>query len=190
MFIQTETTPNPDTIKFLPGKDVSPAQNFEFRNADDASISPLAALVLGLDNVVGVFLGSDFISVSKSEAAEWVLLKPRIMAAIMDFYSSGAPVIAEGTEHTVKSAPKIDENLSDEDKQIVGTIIELLDERIRPAVAQDGGDIIFHQYKDGIVYLEMHGACSGCPSSTITLKAGIENMLKHYIPEVLEVRPV
>jgi Fe-S cluster biogenesis protein NfuA len=190
MFIQTETTPNPDTIKFIPGKEVSPAQNYEFRAGNDTSASPLADALLALQDIEGVFLGADFISVSKSSKTEWVLLKPRIMASIMDFYSSGAPVIANAANVSNNNAPKIDENLSDEDKQIVSTIIELLDERIRPAVAQDGGDIIFHQYKEGIVYLEMHGACAGCPSSTITLKAGIENMLKHYIPEIVEVRPV
>lgn len=190
MFIQTETTPNPDTIKFIPGKEVSPAQNYDFRSKDDASISPLAESLMSLDHVIGVFLGRDFISVTKDRKTDWVLLKPRIMANIMDFYSSAAPIIMSDSAQQTKTSHITNEALSKEDKQIVTTIIELLDERIRPAVAQDGGDIIFHQYKDGIVYLEMHGACSGCPSSTITLKAGIENMLKHFVPEVTEVRPV
>jgi Fe-S cluster biogenesis protein NfuA len=195
MFIQTETTPNPDTLKFIPGQDVSPSQNYDFRSEESASSSPLATRIISLDGITGVFLGADFISISKQEQIDWVMLKPRIMSAIMDHYTSGEPVIqnnseqADGESTNAHGQVNLDE-LSEDDKNIVTTIIELLDDLIRPAVAQDGGDIIFHRYEDGMVYLEMHGACSGCPSSTITLKAGIENMLQHYIPEVQEVRPV
>lgn len=185
MFIQTETTPNPDTIKFLPGQTVSASGNFDFRTPEDAEISPLAARLYNLDGVTGVFLGRDFLSVTKDPSVEWLMMKPRILAAIMDHYASGRPAVNDGAS----AASSEGGATRPEDEPIIATIKELLDTRIRPAVAQDGGDIIFHRYEDGIVYLEMHGACSGCPSSTVTLKSGIENMLRHYIPEVVEVRP-
>ncbi len=185
MFIQTETTPNPETVKFLPGQPVSESGNFDFKTPEDARISPLASRLYNLDGVTGVFLGRDFISVTKDPTVEWLMMKPRILAAIMDHYTSGRPAIDEGVVNDGGNGAQASRP---EDEPIVQTIKELLDSRIRPAVAQDGGDIIFHRYEDGIVYLEMHGACSGCPSSTVTLKAGIESMLKHYIPEVVEVR--
>lgn len=190
MFIQTETTPNPNVIKFLPGQAVSPQKNYDFKTPEDAQISPLATNIYTLEGIVGVFLGNDFISVSKDPSVEWLSVKPQVLSAIMDHYTNGAPIINEGADTSeAGNAEQQDEApLSEEDALIVKTIKELLDLRIRPAVAQDGGDIIFHRYEDGIVYLEMHGACSGCPSASITLKSGIENMLKHYIPEVQEVR--
>jgi Fe-S cluster biogenesis protein NfuA len=191
MFIQTETTPNPEVIKFLPGQAVSPMQNYDFKTSDEAEISPLASRIFTLDGVNSVFLGSDFISVGKDEALEWVMLKPRILAAILDHFTSGAPVINgddAASKENLQKKTAADFGVTGDEAHIVDTILELLATRIRPAVAQDGGDIIFHRYDQGIVYLEMHGACAGCPSSTVTLKAGIENMLRHYIPEVTEVR--
>lgn len=192
MFIQTETTPNPDSLKFIPGQPVSPDKNYDFRDQDAAALSPLATRIIQLDGIEGVFLGSDFISVSKDSATDWVMLKPRIMSAIMDHYTSGLSIVENSeSSHSDENPSSVNiEDYSEDDQHIVKTIVDILDQRVRPAVAQDGGDIIFHRYEDGIVFLEMHGACSGCPSSTITLKAGIENMLQHYIPEVQEVRAV
>ena len=184
MFIQTESTPNPATLKFLPGQTVLDLGTADFPNAEAARTSPLAARIFASGNVTGVFFGNDFVTVTKADAAEWDHIKPAILGAIMEHYQSGAPVIegeqgASGhKEHT------------GEDGDIVRQIKELLDTRVRPAVAQDGGDITFHGFDRGIVYLHMQGACAGCPSSTLTLKMGIENLLRHYIPEVLEVRPV
>jgi len=181
MFIQTEETPNPSTLKFIPGLIVMPEGTADFRGAESAGRSPLAKSLFALPGIEGVFLGSDFISVTKAAPAEWFTVKPAVLAAIMDHFTAGLSVIEEA-EATLADAP--------EDSEIVVQIKEILDARVRPAVAQDGGDIVFHDFTDGVVYLEMHGSCSGCPSSTATLKAGIENMLRYYIPEVREVRAV
>lgn len=186
MFIQTEPTPNPATLKFIPGKTVLGDGTVDFRDKSEATTSPLAQRLFGVDGVAGVFLGSDFISVTKNEADEWQHIKPAILGAIMEHFMSGAPVIADGEgtgEQTL-------EDYDAKDEDTVKTIKELLDTRVRPAVANDGGDIMFRGFKDGVVFLHMRGACSGCPSSTATLRHGIENLLKHFIPEVQEVRPV
>jgi Fe-S cluster biogenesis protein NfuA len=185
MFIQTEATPNPATLKFLPGQPVVSGTPREFRSAEEASASPLAARLFGIKGVSGVFLGGDFITVTKA-AGEWQHLKPAILGVIMDHYLSGQPILLnEGLDKASG-----EEEIEAGDEQIVATIKELLDTRVRPAVAQDGGDITFHGYKQGVVFLNMRGSCSGCPSSTATLKHGIENLLRHFIPEVKEVRPL
>ena len=183
MFIQTESTPNPATLKFLPGQSVLEMGAADFPNADSAAKSPLAARVFAVSGVTGVFLGTDFVTVTKADDIEWQHIKPAILGAIMEHYQSGAPAIeGEGqAAHASQDGP---------DGDIVSQIKELLDTRVRPAVAQDGGDITFHGFDRGVVYLHMKGACAGCPSSTLTLKMGIENLLRHYIPEVTEVRPV
>ena len=184
MFIQTEATPNPATLKFIPGEPVVTGAPRDFRTADEADVSPLAARLFTVNGVTGVFLGADFITVTKSDG-DWQHLKPAILGVIMEHYLSGAPVLNEG------DADMPTEEFFDEgDEEIVSTIKELLDTRVRPAVAQDGGDITFHGFKEGVVFLQMKGACQGCPSSTATLKHGIENLLRHFIPEVAEVRPV
>ncbi|MBV1902183.1 MAG: NifU family protein [Marinosulfonomonas sp.] len=184
MFIQTESTPNPATLKFLPGQTVLETGTADFPTADTASKSPLAQRIFGVDGVTGVFFGNDFVTVVKTEATEWDHIKPAVLGAIMEHFQSGQPVL-EGesgdTGHAAHDGP---------DSAIVDQIKELLDTRVRPAVAQDGGDITFHGFDQGVVFLHMQGACAGCPSSTLTLKMGIENLLRHYIPEVLEVRPV
>lgn len=181
MFIQTETTPNPATLKFIPGRAVMGEGTAQFATAETAEgKSPLAQRLFGVPGVTGVFLGGDFISVTKDGAQDWFQLKPSLLAAIMEHYTSGRPVVLE----QAKAVSGGDEA----DSETVAAIKELIETRVRPAVAQDGGDIIFEHFEDGVVYLQMHGACSGCPSSTATLKAGIENMLRHYIPEVVEVR--
>jgi Fe-S cluster biogenesis protein NfuA len=185
MFIQTEATPNPATLKFLPGQPVVTGGPREFRSAEAAGKSPLAARLFTIDGISGVFLGGDFITVTK-KSGEWQHLKPAILGVIMEHYLSGEPVIAD--DEPVKAAGA--ENFDAGDRDIVATIKELLDTRVRPAVAQDGGDITFQGYKEGVVFLNMKGSCSGCPSSTATLKHGIENLLRHFIPEVKEVRPV
>lgn len=183
MFIQTEATPNPATIKFLPGKPVVTNGVFDFKSLEDAGNSPLAQRLFGLQGVSGIFLGSDFVSVSKADDTDWSMLKPMVLGALMEHFSTGQPIVldAEGGD---KSA------ISEDDDPLVVQIKQLIEERVRPAVMMDGGDIIFNSFDDGVVYLEMRGACSGCPSSTMTLKSGIENMLKHFVPEVTEVRPV
>jgi Fe-S cluster biogenesis protein NfuA len=183
MFIQTEDTPNPQTLKFSPGVPVMETGTAFFTSVDDAGVSPLAIELFGITGVSAVFLGSDFITVTRNEVHEWNTLKPLILTAIMDHFVSGKPVFIAG-DKTASSAPAEDES------ELVTQIRELIDTRVRPAVAQDGGDIIFRGFKDGIVQLELHGACSGCPSSTATLKGGIENMLKHYVPEVIAVEAV
>jgi Fe-S cluster biogenesis protein NfuA len=180
MFIETEQTPNPASLKFLPGRAVMPAGTANFTSAEACDRSPLAQRLFGVPGVVGVFLGADFVSVSKDDAEDWYRLKPAVLGAIMDHFTAGAPVFLG----------EVDADDTEEDDEIVTQIKELLETRVRPAVAQDGGDIIFHRFEDGVVYLQMHGSCSGCPSSTATLKAGIENMLRHYVPEVTEVRAV
>jgi Fe-S cluster biogenesis protein NfuA len=182
MFIQTEQTPNPATLKFLPGRTVMESGTANFTTADAAQRSPLAVRLFEIESVTGVFLGSDFVTVTKDEPADWYKLKPEILGAIMEHFTAGKPVIlAEAA-----AAPAA----AEEDDEIVVQIKELLETRVRPAVAMDGGDILFHDFQDGIVYLHMQGSCSGCPSSTATLKAGIENMLRHYIPEVQAVQAV
>ena len=185
MFIQTESTPNPATLKFLPGQDVLEVGTADFPTSESASSSPLASRLFAVDGVSGVFMGLDFVTVTKSDVVEWDHIKPAILGAIMEHYQSGAPAV-EGAG----TAGHTDHDSDGEDAQIVGQIKELLDTRVRPAVAQDGGDITFHGFDRGVVYLHMKGACAGCPSSTLTLKMGIENLLRHYIPEVSEVRPV
>lgn len=184
MFIQTESTPNPATLKFLPGQTVLDMGTADFPSADAAEKSPLAKRIFAVSGVDAVFFGNDFVTVTKTEATEWDHIKPAILGAVMEHYQSGQPVI-EGEQAASGHAEH-----TGEDAEIVGQIKELLDTRVRPAVAQDGGDITFHGFDRGIVYLHMQGACAGCPSSTLTLKMGIENLLRHYIPEVVEVRPV
>jgi Fe-S cluster biogenesis protein NfuA len=183
MFIQTEQTPNPASLKFLPGRAVTGTGTANFPTAEGAERSPLAQRLFEIDGVTGVFLGSDFVTVTKGDFADWYMLKPSILGAIMEHYAAGRPVLLSDESSAVADAD------GDED-DIVSQIRELLDTRIRPAVAQDGGDIIFDSYADGVVNLHLQGSCSGCPSSLMTLKAGIENMLRHYIPEVQEVRAV
>lgn len=179
MFIQTETTPNPMTLKFIPGQEVLASGSADFPDADAAGGSPLAQRLFEVDNVERVFFGTDFISVTKSDV-EWAHLKPAILGVIMEHFTAGLPVMdqADGADS------------GEDDSDTVRQIKELLDTRVRPVVAQDGGDIVYHGFEDGIVFLHMQGACAGCPSSAITLKHGIENMLKHYIPEVTEVQQV
>jgi len=186
MFIQTEATPNPATLKFIPGRPVLGDGTLEFRNPDETEGSPLAARLFEIDGVTGVFFGSDFISVTKSEG-EWQHLKPAILGAIMEHFQSGDPVTAGGQTGYSETEGEF---FAPEDADTVNTIKELLETRVRPAVAQDGGDITFHGYRNGVVFLHMRGACSGCPSSTATLRHGIENLLRHFIPEVQEIRPV
>ncbi len=181
MFIQTEDTPNPLTMKFLPGRTVMDSGTANFPDSDSADISPLARRLFDVAGVTGVFLGRDFISVTRSPENDWQMMKPVLLGVIMEHFVTGAPVMSV----------RMDEPASDEaDSEVVAQIKELLDTRVRPAVAQDGGDIVFHSYRNGVVSLAMQGACHGCPSSTMTLKMGIENLLKHYIPDVVEVRPV
>lgn len=186
MFIQTEPTPNPSTLKFIPGKTVLADGTVDFRGAQEAVHSPLAQRLFAIDGITGVFLGSDFISVTKGET-EWQHLKPAILGAIMEHYMSGAPVV-EGAAASGDAA--VEGEYDPKDEETVKTIKELLETRVRPAVANDGGDITFHGFKDGIVYLHMRGACAGCPSSTATLRGGIERLLQHFCPDVHEVRPV
>ena len=185
MFIQTEQTPNPATLKFLPGCPVMDSGTANFTSAEAARISPLAERLFSLPAVTGVFLGTDFVTVTKTEEEDWYRLKPAILAVIMEQFTAGRPVLIGPPAGSATAVAG-----EDEEDEVVAQIKELLETRVRPAVAQDGGDIIFHDFEDGVVYLQMQGSCSGCPSSTATLKAGIENMLRHYIPEVLEVRAV
>jgi Fe-S cluster biogenesis protein NfuA len=185
MFIQTETTPNPATLKFLPGRTVLASGTLEMRDKAEAAKSPLAERLFDVQNVSSVFFGSDFITVTKSDG-EWPQLKPAILGVIMEHYMSGAPLLADD----VQPAAAADEFFDAKDAETVATIKDLIETRVRPAVAGDGGDITFRGYKEGIVYLNMQGACSGCPSSTATLKHGIQNLLRHFVPEVVEVRPM
>lgn len=185
MFIQTEATPNPATLKFLPGREVVDGEPRDFRTVESAVISPLAAALFEVPGVEGVFLGSDFISVT-NHGAEWSHIKPAILGVIMEHFLSGKPVIADGTE----AAEAGEEFFEPEDSETVEVIKELLSTRVRPAVAMDGGDITFKGFKSGTVYLHMQGACSGCPSSTATLKSGIENLLRHFVPGVEAVQQV
>ena len=185
MFIQTESTPNPATLKFLPGQTVLEAGTADFPSADAAQSSPLAQRIFAVNGVTGVFFGNDFVTVTKDDTVQWDHIKPAILGAVMEHYQSGQPVMGAGADAASGHAEH-----SGEDSEVVNQIKELLDSRVRPAVAQDGGDITFHGFDRGVVYLHMQGACAGCPSSTLTLKMGIENLLRHYIPEVTEVRPV
>ncbi len=180
MYIQTEETPNPNALKFIPGEAVLKTGTLFIANRDDAHRSPLAQTLFRIPNVEAVFLGSDFITVTKSEDARWEILKPMILTEIMDFYVSGKQI---------ETAQNV-ESVEEEKDPVIRQIKELIETRVRPAVAQDGGDIIYKGFVDGVVQLELHGSCSGCPSSTATLKDGIENMLKHYIPEVQSVEAV
>lgn len=186
MFIQTETTPNPATLKFLPGRTVMENGTAYYPEPESAAASPLAQRLFAIDGVKEVFLGPDFITVAKSEDREWYLLKPAILGVVMEHFVAGRPVV---TGDALQDDTGADDEDGEED-EIVTQIKELLDARVRPAVAMDGGDIVFRGFEKGIVYLVMQGACAGCPSSTATLKIGIENMLRHYIPEVVEVRAV
>lgn len=186
MFIQTETTPNPATLKFLPGRSVLGEGTLDLRSAEDADLSPLAQRLFDVRGVSAVMLGSDFVTVTKADS-EWPQIKPAVLGAIMEHFMSGAPVLSEGVKPDVSDG---DEFFDAKDGEIVATIKELLETRVRPAVANDGGDITFRGFEDGVVFLNMKGSCSGCPSSTATLKNGIENLLKHFVPEVAEVRAV
>lgn len=181
MFIQTEQTPNPATLKFLPGRVVMESGTADFPSSESATRSPLAERLFGIDGVAGVFFGSDFVTVTKRHDQDWHVLKPAILGVIMEHFTAGRPIL---------NAAAADAQSAEEDDEVVAQIKELIETRVRPAVAQDGGDIIFRGFEDGIVYLHMQGSCSGCPSSTATLKAGIENMLRHYVPEVVEVRAI
>jgi Fe-S cluster biogenesis protein NfuA len=187
MFIQTETTPNPQTLKFLPGREVMASGTADFPNPSSASLSPLASSIFGVDGVARVFLGDEFVTVTKSDGVEWRHIKPMILGAIMEHFTRGLPVMAEDG-----ASPATNEDYDPADQEIVDQIKELLETRVRPSVARDGGDIIFRGFEgsSGTVFLKMQGACDGCPSSTATLKNGIENMLKHYVPEVNAVESV
>ena len=181
MFIQTEATPNPATLKFLPGTQVMGSGTANFTDAESAVNSPLAVRLFEIEGVDGIFLGADFVTVTKGDDVAWDVVKPRVLAAVMDHFTQGLPVMNDTSGDADDGA---------EDSETVKQIKELIETRVRPAVAQDGGDIVFRSFEEGVVYLHMQGACAGCPSSTATLKNGIENMLRHYVPEVTEVRAV
>ena len=186
MFIQTEPTPNPATLKFLPGRPVLAHGTLDMRDRTAAAQSPLAERLFEIEGINGVFFGSDFIAVTKDEG-DWQQLKPAILGAIMEHFMSSAPILRD---ETAAPADGEDEFFEPGDSETVATIKELIESRVRPAVANDGGDITFRGFKDGVVYLDMKGACAGCPSSTATLRHGIQNLLRHYVPDVVEVRPM
>ncbi len=190
MFIETETTPNPATLKFLPGQQVMPAGTRDFASPEEAEASPLAQALFDTGEVTGVFFGRDFVSVTAGPGADWSALKPQVVSVLLDHFVSQAPLFAGASASGIAVPHEIDEDIGDDpaDAEIVAQIKELIETRVRPAVANDGGDIRYRGFRDGVVYLAMHGACSGCPSSTATLKQGIEGLLKHYVPEVHEVR--
>ena len=192
MFIQTESTPNPRTLKFLPGRDVLGRGSRDYANAEAATDSPLAQALFGVDGVERVYLGGDFLSITKAETIEWPHLKPHVLAAIMDHYTAGRPVVLEAGENAGEDSGEDDIIYEGEAAEIVKEIKEIIEARVRPAVARDGGDITFHSWngETGIVRLNMRGSCAGCPSSALTLKQGIENMLRHYVPEVNGVEQV
>ena len=181
MFIETEQTPNPATLKFLPGRSIMASGTADFTSAEKAERSPLATGLFQIEGVTGVFLGADFVTVTKADGRTWQVLKPAILGVIMEHLTANRPILLEESAATAPAG---------EEDELTAQIRELIDTRVRPAVAQDGGDIIFQGFEDGVVYLHMQGSCAGCPSSTATLKMGIENMLKHYVPEVVEVRQV
>ena len=189
MVIQTEATPNPATLKFIPGRTVLGSGTLEFASREAAARSPLAERLFGVAGVTSVFYGSDFVTVTKDDS-DWQHLKPAILGAIMEHYMSGAPLLADGSAASDEAADEQDEFFNEDDAETVATIKDLIETRVRPAVANDGGDITFRGFKDGVVYLNMKGSCAGCPSSTATLQHGIQNLLKHFIPDVVEVRPV
>ncbi len=190
MFIETETTPNPASLKFLPGRQVMPSGTREFVDPESAEASPLAEALFDTGEVTNVLLGSDFIAVTAAPGVDWSQLKPQVVAVLLDHFVSGAPLFVGGGAGGISVPPEADLIVEEDpaDADIVAQINELLESRIRPAVANDGGDIVYRGYRDGVVHLQMQGACAGCPSSTATLKHGIEGLLKHYIPEVAEVR--
>ncbi len=185
MFIQTEATPNPATLKFLPGRVVLTEGTYDFKSAAEAGVSPLAQRLFDIEGVAAVFFGHDFITITKDDT-DWQHMKPAILGVIMEQFMSGQPVVAAGQHEDTEEGEFFDEG----DEDTVDTIKELIETRVRPAVAQDGGDITFRGFKEGIVYLSMRGACAGCPSSTATLQHGIQNLLRHFVPEVEEVRPI
>ena len=189
MFIETETTPNPATLKFLPGQAVMPSGTRDFATPEEAEASPLAQALFDTGEVTGVFFGHDFVSVTAAPGVDWPALKPQVVAVLLDHFVSQAPLFAAGSASGI-AVPPAEDAMDDDpaDAEIVGQIRELIETRVRPAVAFDGGDILYRGFREGVVYLTMHGACSGCPSSTATLKNGIESLLKHYVPEVTEVR--
>ncbi len=191
MFIETETTPNPATLKFLPGQQVMPSGTRDFASPEQAEASPLAQALFDTGEVTGVFLGGDFVSVTAAPGVDWGILKPQVVSVLLDHFVSGAPLFTGGDASGIAVPADGDgEMIGDDpaDADIVAQIHELLETRVRPAVAGDGGDIRYRGFREGVVYLEMQGACSGCPSSAATLKQGIEGLLKHYVPEVTEVR--
>jgi Fe-S cluster biogenesis protein NfuA len=189
MYIETELTPNPATLKFLPGEQVMASGTRDFRDEDDAAASPLAAALFDLGDVTGVFFGRDFISVTAGPGADWSALKPQVVAILLDHFVTGTPLFS-GPDASGIAVPAEDDDFGDDPAQadVIEQIKELIETRVRPAVAGDGGDIIYRGFREGVVYLTMQGACAGCPSSTATLKNGIESLLKHYVPEVSEVR--
>jgi Fe-S cluster biogenesis protein NfuA len=187
MFIQTEATPNPATLKFIPGRVVLDGGTMEFTSREAAARSPLAERLFGVPGVTSVFYGTDFVTVTKDDS-DWQHLKPAILGAIMEHYMSGAPLLADGSAGSDDAAD--DEFFNEADADTVATIKDLIETRVRPAVASDGGDITFRGFRDGVVYLNMKGSCAGCPSSTATLQHGIQNLLKHFVPDVVEVRPM
>ncbi len=189
MFIETELTPNPATIKFLPGEVVMPSGTRDFPDEESAAASPLASALFDLGDVSGVFFGRDFVSVTAGEGVNWSALKPQVVAMLLDHFITGAPLFA-GPDASGIAVPPADDDIADDpaDAEVIDQIKELIEVRVRPAVANDGGDIVYRGFRDGVVYLTMQGACAGCPSSSATLKNGIESLLKHYVPEVLEVR--
>lgn len=189
MLIETEATPNPATLKFLPGRAVMESGTRDFASPEEAEASPLAAALFSLGDVVGVFYGYDFISVTAAPGVDWAVLKPEVLATLLDHFASDAPLFVGGSAAGISVPPETEEwETAPEDQDIVAQIRELIETRVRPAVANDGGDILYRGFDKGVVYLTMQGACAGCPSSTATLKHGIESLLKHYIPEVTEVR--
>jgi Fe-S cluster biogenesis protein NfuA len=189
MFIQTEATPNPATLKFIPGRDVLDSGTMEFTSPEAATRSPLAEKLFAVKGVTSVFYGSDFVTVTKDDS-DWQHLKPAILGAIMEHYMSGAPLLADGSATNDEARDEDAEFFDEADTETVDMIKDLIETRVRPAVANDGGDITFRGFKDGIVYLNMKGSCAGCPSSTATLQHGIQNLLKHFVPDVIEVRPM
>ena len=189
MFIQTEATPNPATLKFIPGRTVLDTGTMEFSTREAAARSPLAERLFEVSGVCSVFYGYDFVTVTKTDG-DWQHLKPSILGAIMEHYMSGAPLLADGTAGSDEATDEEDEFFNEADAETVATIKDLIETRVRPAVANDGGDITFRGFKDGVVYLNMKGSCAGCPSSTATLQHGIQNLLKHFVPDVVEVRPI